>query len=232
MPETKRCSRCGLVMPLDQFTSQGKSTRPHCRSCAVLEDRVDRARYRARLRVDGVVAGAKNGSSDPVAFSRAACQHVKDYVERAIQRWESAAEIEAPPHVMALQQIASNFLKEHPKGKRCVECGSASIPLASSARRCRPCADARAKQKRREYNKRWKAKQREIKRKQRSIERQRAAARRLRDQGHTWREIADRLGISGPGQAYNYANSDTYLAYGREYHRRRRAENKRPSAAK
>lgn len=205
---TKVCLACELELPLDQFTMKGKHRRARCRKCAAEANKLDRARYKDRERVNSELEYVKAGATpDPLAFSRAACNHVRLYVERAIERWERATEMEAPPHLTALRQISDGFVKEHPD-HRCLDCGE-TIPMRQ--KRCAGCAVRRNRERTRLSNQRH----REKKRKARLIQDGRLLVLRaevdlmrlLRTLGLEWEEIGRRLGMSASG-AYSKANYD------------------------
>lgn len=224
---SKQCNRCELVLPLEQFSLHTKGKRRgHCKDCQREEQRLDRERYKSRLKVDWILRNGRRKESnvDPVVFSRAVCEHVSLYVERAIKRWEYATEMEAPPHVAALRQISTSFVKEHPE-RRCGRCGEMLAKGAASQRRyCAPCAQERNRESTREANKRERERLRKQARRvqnKQDLQERRELARLLRAQGLKWREIAERTGMASTGAAYNLVHWEEFNA--RMYHRRKKS---------
>lgn len=54
---------------------------------------------------------------DALAYSRAVCEQVAALVERKIQKFESRHRLEAPPHLVAIVQLARSLAEQHPEGR-------------------------------------------------------------------------------------------------------------------
>lgn len=203
---TKVCTSCGLDLPLRQFSLVHGKPRSRCKDCLRIESNADRARFKSRLKADTHLSNARQRrvEPNPLIFSRSVCEHVGDYVDRAIRRWEGTTEKEAPPYLTALKQVAEGFVREHPE-PQCARCGKTLLD-----RRRRVCDECRAAAKRR-GNEAYKRRERARKNRQQGwlliAQAEADLIRLFRELGLGWKEIAERFGMS-VGGVFAKANYD------------------------
>lgn len=206
--------------------------RARCRDCEGVAKKLDRDRFQYRHRADIHLNNIMSHGRlpEPLVYSRAVCEHVRLYVERAMDRWERATEMEAPPHLTALKQITDGFVKEHPPRFACRDCGGA-LPLEHSGRTyCRSCALRRKKESQARSNRKHRKKVLVQEGRSLVLQARRDMAKLFRVLGLEYQEIADRMGMANNSVAWHAVHHETSVPYMREYQRKRSARLKSQKA--
>lgn len=125
---TKECSGCGREKPLADFHRRRASPdglNNRCTECV---------REYQRRRTDNKRRGKMvYTATDPLVFATLTSIHVRDYVERAIARFERRSGLEAPPQLSAILALAKQLVETAPVPishdltfrRTCTSCGSA-----------------------------------------------------------------------------------------------------------
>lgn len=110
----KTCTRCQAIKPPEAFKPK-KHLRDGldswCRDCANAANREWRRRYPAAVAAQKEIDLAKY---DPTTYSRRVCEHISEYADRAITRFEKHTGQEAPPQLTVIRQLAQKIVDEHP----------------------------------------------------------------------------------------------------------------------
>lgn len=160
----KRCRRCGLVLPAKEFSKESRlrdGLASWCRQCVNERRREWRAENPAYNRSEAEIKRGVHGYADPVAFSRAVCEHVSAHVGRAIDRFERKTGKEAPPHLTTIRDLALSFAEQHPVErnrvtvqKLCESCGNAFHTETRNMKRCHECQTQHRRESNNESHKR------------------------------------------------------------------------------
>jgi hypothetical protein len=105
MKGMKACTNCGLVKPNGSFYRDGA----WCRECQNERTKTWTAQNPAHRKAWKEI---EKDEPDPTAYAKLHCEHVSNYVRRAIERFERKTGNEAHPALTAIYQLAGQ-LAEH-----------------------------------------------------------------------------------------------------------------------
>lgn len=156
----KTCTRCNTIKPAEAFKirrSLPGGLDPWCKDCANAANREWRRRYPASVAAEKEL---NTKSYDPSTYSLRVCEHISQYADRAITRFEKRTGQEAPPQLTVLRQLAQKVIDEHPSPRqkrrptlRCNYCRDPyPVPHRKSERTslyCKPLCAKRAHEERR-----------------------------------------------------------------------------------
>lgn len=153
--KSKVCVKCQILKPAESFYPAPRmrsGLNSWCKACQIERS----SKYRQQNTNDNK-ANNELGSkwADPLAYSRFKCLHVADFTRSAIERFERATGVEAPPHLTSIYQLAMSLAEQHPEERNhtrpflCVRCRKTFDRKPRQTPRCAECqAEYRREQER------------------------------------------------------------------------------------
>lgn len=148
----KTCSACNKIFPDESFYREGS----WCRDCRTLKRKEGNTRDASHRAAHKMITN--KAPFDPTAFGKLHCEHIANYLKRNIEKFERKTNMEAPPELTAIYQLAKKLTDDQqqqltargvtivgsrvtriPAPRQCEYCGKTYTPRHNLSK-CRWCS--------------------------------------------------------------------------------------------